>query len=81
MKVTHIQVQYPTTIEKVLRTAGEMKALGYQAKARITYLPVNRTSYIKVKNNVELDLDALCVDQTGLTPSAYQIKHGMAWNE
>ena len=77
--MAHITVEYPTILEVVVKTAEEMKALGYKAMPQIAYLPVNRKEYIKVKTGSS-DVTALCLAQTGFTPEAYQAKFNRAWN-
>jgi hypothetical protein len=89
-----IEVAYPIVEEEILRTAKEMKALGYREKAQIAYHAVNRPQQITVKKlsrrvqeefmtaeDYEAELVALCVAQTGMTPSKYQAKHKRAWND
>ena len=90
----HIAVEYPHIEEKVLHTAEQMAAKGYKKMPQIAYIPVNRKQYIQVKQvarkvqeefmtaeDYEAELVALCVAQTGMTPSKYQAKHKRAWNE
>ena len=77
-----ITVEYPHIEEKVLRTAEQMKAAGYKAMPQIAYLPVNRKQYVQVKTSAPaIDLDQMCLDQTGLTPAQYQAKFKRAWND
>ena len=80
---THITVEYPTHYRKVLNTEAEMRAKGYKNYKgdHTTSVFVNRPFTVKVRTNKVIDLDAMCLAQTGMTPSAYQAKHGRAWNE
>ena len=89
-----ISVQYPTVEEKVIKTAKEMKALGYSEKAQIAYIPVNRISDIRVnklsrkvqeefmnEDDYQFELSEQAQDLTGMSRSQYQIKYATAWNE
>lgn len=80
---TPITVEYPTEYRKVLHTEAEMRALGYKNYKgdHTTSVFVNRPFSIKVRTSKVVDLDALCLAQTGMTPAEYQAKHGKAWNE
>ena len=93
---THITVEYPTTLTVVLNTEAEMRALGYKNYKgdRVSYKPVNRPQVIQVKqvarkvqeefmsaDDYEAELTAKCLEQTGMTPSAYQARFKKAWNE
>lgn len=80
---TQITVEYPTHLRVVVATEAEMRAKGYKNyKGDMTksVFP-NRTERIQVRTNKVVDLEALCLAQTGMTPSAYQAKFGQAWNE
>ena len=95
MNVTHIPVQYPTTLKIVVVSAEDMQAKGYKnSKGLIRYEPVNRPHRVTVKNTArmvqeefmntadyEAELEAMCLKQTGLTPAQYQAKHHRAWND
>lgn len=80
---TPITVEYPTEYRKVVHTEAEMRAMGYKNHKgdHITNVLVNRPYSIKVRTNKTVDLDALCFEQTGMTPAECQTKHGRAWNE
>ena len=73
----HIKVQYPTTETIVTKTADEMKAMGYQNKPLVHYLPINREYQIRVKGNKTVT----CEQLTGMTDTEYQNKFNVAWNE
>ena len=95
MSVTHITVEYPTMEHIVKVSAQEMQARGYKnSKGVIQHLPVNRPQQIQVKQvsrlvqeefmtgaDYEAELEAMCVAQTGMTPSAYQARFKGAWND
>lgn len=90
-----ITVDYPTMIEVVKVSAKEMQARGYKnSKGIIQNIPANRPQSITVKQvsrkvqeefmtseDYEAELVAMCVAQTGMTPSDYQARHKRAWNE
>lgn len=92
---TQITVEYPTMEHIVKVSAEEMQARGYKnSKGVIAHLPVNRTQTVQVKQvarkvqeefmtsaDYEAELEAMCVAQTGMTPSAYQARYKRAWNE
>ena len=92
---THITVEYPTTEHVVVISAEDMQAKGYKnSKGLIRHYPVNRPQRITVKQvarkvqeefmtseDYEAELTAMCVAQTGLTPSQYQTKFRRAWND
>lgn len=82
MNVTHIKVEYPTQLRVVLNTEAEMRAKGYKNyKGDCTKtVNVNRTEQVRVRTNKVVDLDAMCLAQTGMTPSAYQAKFNRSWN-
>jgi len=73
-----IKVEYPITETVVIKTASEMKALGYKYKPLCHYLPVNRTFSVWVKTNKK---PLTCEELNGISASEYQSKHGVAWNE
>ena len=95
MNVVHIPVDYPTTIANVVVSAEDMQAKGYKnSKGLIRYEPVNRPQRITVKqvsrlvqeefmtsDDYEAELEAKCLEQTGLTRSQYQARYKRAWNE
>ena len=90
-----ITVEYPTTLHIVKVSAEEMQARGYKnSKGIIQHEPVNRPQVITVKQvsrkvqeefmtgeDYEAELTAMCVAQTGMTPSAYQARYKRAWND
>lgn len=92
---TQITVEYPTTLTIVKVSAEEMQARGYKnSKGVIQHLPVNRPQTITVKQvarkvqeefmtpeDYEAELTAMCVAQTGMTPSQYQARYRRAWND
>lgn len=92
---TSITVEYPTTISVVKVSAEEMQARGYKNhKGVVQHLPVNRPQVITVKQvsrkvqeefmtseDYDKELEAQCLAQTGMTPSAYQAKYRKAWND
>lgn len=96
MNVTHIPVEYPTTIVKVIFTEAEMRAKGYKNYKgdKTTNVYVNRPIIVKVKQVKRLvqeefmtsedynkELDDMSVAQTGKTRADYQASAGKAWNE
>lgn len=95
MKTTQITVEYPTTEHIVLKTIADLKKLGYKnpTKDIIRHNPVNRPQVITVKQvarkiqeefmesaDYDAELEAMCVAQTGMTPSAYQARYKCSWN-
>jgi len=96
MNITHITVEYPTTVKKVVKTEEEMRSLGYKSWKgdKVTSEYVNRPYSIRVKQvarkieetfmsheDQQKEIIAKCVAQTGMTPSDYQAKFKKAWNE
>ncbi len=91
-----IEVQYPTTIVEVINTEAEMRAKGYKNYKgdQVRHNPVNRIHSITVKQTARIieetfrsaedarkELETICLNQTGLTPVAYQAKFKRAWND
>lgn len=96
MNITHIKVEYPSSIKKVIKTEAQMREMGYKNYKgdKVSNVFVNRTQIIKVRrverlvkeefmelSEYEQELDDMCVAQTGMTRSQYQVKNGKAWNE
>lgn len=92
---TQITVEYPTMEHRVKVSAEEMQARGYKNhKGIVQHLPVNRPQVITVKQvkrlvqeefmtteDYEAELEAMCLQQTGMTRAAYQSRYKQAWNE
>lgn len=78
-----IPVQAPTFEKVVIKTEAEMRALGYKNYQgdKTTTVYFNRPQVIRVRVvGKTIDLEAMCLAQTGMTPSDYQAKFNQAWN-
>lgn len=96
MSVTHITVEYPTesvtivpkTQEQVMREALMFRTPINEVKDHyriVTKLNEAQTIYVhQVKDLIEDEFksnDDRCLEQTGMTPSAYQARFKRAWND
>lgn len=94
MSVTHIKVDYPTeqvTIvpkkpEQIMRERLMSRTADVADHYRIvTKLNQPQKIYVQqVKQLVENEFktpEDYCLEQTGMTPSAYQAKYKRAWND
>lgn len=76
MKATKITVEYPT-VERIERLTYKLTGLGQQYIEK----PVNEATPVAVNVVKELTPEEMCMNQTGMTPSAYQARFKRAWNE
>lgn len=94
MKVTHIEVQYPTesvtivpkTQEQIMREKLMFRTADVKDHYRIvTKLNQPQTIYVhQVAQLIEDEFKSnedRCLEQTGMTPSTYQAKYKRAWND
>jgi len=96
MKITHIEVQYPTESVKIIpKKANDLALERMQFWNRgkviadhyriVTKLNQPQTIYVnQVSQLIENEFktnDDYCFQQTGMTPTAYQAKFKRSWNE
>lgn len=79
-----IKVNYPTHERVVVKTEAEMRALGYtNYKGDLTksVYPNREHSIIVRTAKPQFSPEELCLQLTGMRPSEYQSKYGVAWND